>query len=165
MVAKVRNNQRLWLVLSIVICMGIILAGGLGYLSSLRVNLSEQAVQNVLAVTAQQQQAFDNFIAGDRERLHSYAGYFARNDSDDIGAIQRELEVFVEIDAFYTIINLDTGQFYNNKTEETYLMEGGDLEFYRALSGSGVRDPASSSGTTESSPSTESSGSSTESNS
>ena len=141
MVAKVRNNQRLWLVLLIVICMGIILAGGLGYLSSLRVNLSEQAVQNVLAVTAQQQQAFDNFIAGDRERLHSYAGYFARNDSDDIGAIQRELEVFVEIDAFYTIINLDTGQFYNNKTEETYLMEGGDLEFYRALSGSGVRDP------------------------
>lgn len=60
--------------------MGIILVGGVRYVESLRSNLSVQAVQNVLAVTKQQRQAFDTFIAGDRERLHSFAEYFARND-------------------------------------------------------------------------------------
>lgn len=125
----------------IVICMGIILWGGLHYIASLRIGLMNQAVHNVLAVTVQQQQAFDNFLSGDRERLHSFAKYFSQSDSDDSELIQQWLNAFDEVDAFYSVINLETGQYYNNKTYKIYQMEDEELMLYRELSGSGVRDP------------------------
>lgn len=37
--------------------------------------MTNQAIQNVLTVT-RQQQSFDSFAAADRERLHSYANFF-----------------------------------------------------------------------------------------
>ena len=141
MIKKGQKNQRYWLSLLIIICMGIILCGGLYYVSSLRTSLMEQAVHNVLTVTMQQQQAFDNFISGDRERLHSFAKYFAQSDSDDVELIQQWLNAFDEVDAFYSVINLETGQFYNNKTYEIYQMEREKLMFYQGFSGSGVRNP------------------------
>lgn len=141
MFKKIQKNKNIWLSLLIIICMGIILWGGLYYVSSLQVKLTDQAVNNVLAVTIQQQQAFDNFISGDRERLHSFAEYFANGNSDDVERIQQWLNAFDEVDAFYSVINLETGSFYNNKTYETYQMESEKLEAYRELSGSGVRDP------------------------
>ncbi len=141
MLNKLRKNQNNWLSVLIVICMVIILCGGLRYVSSLQVKLTEQAVHNVLAVTTQQQQAFDNFISGDRERLHSFAEYIAHGDSDDVERIQQWLNAFDEVDAFYSVINLETGSFYNNKTYEIYQMGSEELEAYRELSGSSVRNP------------------------
>lgn len=136
-----QKNQRSWLGMLIVICMIIILGGGFHYIASLRAKLMEQAVHNVLAVTTQQRQAFDNFLSGDRERLHSFAEYFAQSNSGDTERIQHWLNAFGEVDAFYSVINLETGQFYNNKTYETYQMESEELTLYRSFSGSGVRDP------------------------
>ncbi len=141
MLKKIQKNQSARLSLVVMICMGFILWGGFHYVSSLRVKLMEQAVHNVLAVTTQQQQAFDNFLSGDRERLHSFAKYFAHGNSDDVEHIQQWLNAFDEVDAFYSVINLETGCFYNNKTFKTYLMGSGELAFYRKLSGSGVRNP------------------------
>jgi len=141
MLKKLQKNRSTWLSLLIVTCMGIILAGGLYYVSSLQMKLMEQAVHNVLAVTIQQQQAFDNFLSGDRERLHSFARYFAQGDSGDVERIQQCLNAFGEVDAFYSVIDLETGRFYNNKTNEVYQMESGELSGYRELSGSGVRNP------------------------
>ncbi len=141
MLKKIRKHQSTLLGLLILLCMGSILWGGLHYVFSLQKKLTEQAVHNVLAVTTQQQQAFDNFLSGDRERLHSFAAYLAQGGSDDVERIQQWLNAFEEVDAFYSIINLETGRFYNNKTYETYQMEGGELEAYRELSGSGVRNP------------------------
>jgi len=140
MVKKIKNNRNTWIGVLVIICMGIILGGGLSYVSSLQTKLMEQAVHNVLAVTQQQQQAFDNFLSGDRERLQSVAEYFAHGDSDDIGRIQQWLDAFAEVDAFYTVIDLDTGRYYNNKTYEAYQMEDEELAAYRELSGSGVRN-------------------------
>lgn len=140
MFQKVKNNQKIWFRLLLVIGMGIILKGGVGYISSLRTSLMDQAVHNVLTVTQQQQQAFDNFLMGDMERLHSFAKYFAQCDSGNIQLIQDWLNAFDDVDAFYSVINLETGQFYNNKSNEIYRMEGEELTFYRGLSGSGVRD-------------------------
>lgn len=137
---KIQKNQSTLLALLIVICMGIILAGGLFYVSSLRGKLEEQAIHNVLAVTTQQQQAFDNFLSGDMERLHSFADYFAQGDSDDVERIQQWLNAFDEVDAFYLVIDLETGCFYNNKTYEISQMESEELAAYRELSGSGVRN-------------------------
>jgi len=141
MLKKIQKNKSILISLLIIICMGIILWGGLHYVSSLRVKLMEQAVHNVLAVTTQQQQAFDNFLSGDRERLHSFAEYFANGDSDDVERIQQWLNAFGEVDAFYSVIELDTGRYYNNKTYEIYQMESEELEVYREFSGSGVRNP------------------------
>ena len=67
---KIRKSKRQWYTAALFLCMCIMLAGGIWYISNLRVNLEEQAIENVLTVTKQQQQAFDNFISLDRERLH-----------------------------------------------------------------------------------------------
>jgi len=141
MLKKVQKNRRTRLSLLIVICMGIILWGGLHYISSLRSKLTEQAVHNVLTVTMQQQQAFDNFLSGDRERLHSFAQYLAQSDSDDTEYIRQWLNTFGDVDAYYSVIDLETGRFYNNKTHKIYQMEDEELTLYREFSGSGVRNP------------------------
>lgn len=141
MLQKWRINQRRYLTLVIVICMGTILAGGIYYVSSLRKDLTNQAIQNVLTVTQQQQQAFDNFISGDRERLHSFAEYFAQDNSDDSKRICEQLAVFGKVNAIYTVIDLDTGQFYNNKSHKSYQMEDDELAYFRGLTDSGVREP------------------------
>ncbi len=140
MLKKIQKNRRTYLGLLLIICMGSILWGGLHYLSSLRSKLMEQAIHNVLTVTTQQQQAFDKFLAGDRERLHSFAKYLEQSDSNDTEQIRQWLNAFGEVDAFYSVINLETGQFCSNKTYEIYQMENEELELYRGLSGSGVRN-------------------------
>ncbi len=140
MLKKMQKNKSTRLSLLIIICMGIILVGGLYYVSSLQVKLTEQAVHNVLAVTIQQQQAFDTFLSGDQERLHSFAGYVSRGDSDDAERIKQWLSAFSDVDALYSVIDLETGHFYNNKTYETCQMESDELEVYRGLSESGIRN-------------------------
>ena len=137
----IRKNQGIWLVVLIFICMGVILLGGIDYVSALRSGLMEQTVDNVSIVTKQQQQAFDNFITWDQERLHSFARYFSQDDSKDMEVIRQQLNVFGEVDAFYSVINLDTGYFCSNKSGEIYQMKDDELSSYQALSGRGVRDP------------------------
>ncbi len=141
MFKRVQKNQRSYLSLLIVICMGMILWGGIQYIASLRSKLMEQAIHNVSTVTVQQQQAFDNFLSGDRERVHSFAQYLARSDSNDVQSIIHWLNTFGDVDAIYSVIDLETGRHYNNKTNEIYQMNERDLEFYRGFSGSGVRNP------------------------
>ncbi len=141
MLRKVQKNRRNHLVFLIVICMGAILWGGLYYISSLRSKLMEQAVHNVLTVTTQQQQAFDNFLSGDRERIHSFAEYLAKSNSNDTEAIGKWLNTFGDIDALYSVIDLKTGQVYNNKEDKVYQMRDDELQVYRGFSGSGIRNP------------------------
>ena len=143
MVQKIKRNPRAWMIVLLAVCMGLILFGGISYLTSLRDNLREQSIQNVLTVTMQQQQAFDNFISEDRERLHSYAEYFALGRSDQVADIRQKLDLFGEVDAFYTVIDLETGRFCGSKSDQIYTLAEEELATYRALSGSGVRDPYS----------------------
>ena len=143
MVQKIKRNPRAWMIVLLAVCMGLILFGGISYLTSLRDNLREQSIQNVLTVTMQQQQAFDNFISEDRERLHSYAEYFALDRSDQVADIRQKLDLFGEVDAFYTVIDLETGRFCGSKSDQIYTLAEEELATYRALSGSGVRDPYS----------------------
>ncbi|MCM1134318.1 MAG: response regulator [Clostridium sp.] len=140
MIQKIKKHQRLLLVILVVICMGIILIGGVRYIWTLRKNLQNQAIQNVMTVTIQQQQAFDNFISGDQERLHSYAEYFSNNDHANAAEIQRQLTMFDDIDAIYSVICLDEGWFCSNTTEEIRTVDEENLNRYRSLTGRGVRD-------------------------
>ena len=140
MMEKIQKHQRALLVLLIVVCMGIILCGGLYYVDTLRSNLQAHAIQNVMTVTAQQQQAFDNFISGDQERLHSFAEYFSRTDHSDAREIQRQLTLFNDVDAIYSVICLEEGWFCSNASENIRQVDEESLAFYRGLTGSGVRD-------------------------
>ncbi len=141
MMKKVRKSQIFYYNLIIFICMGLILGGSLYYIFSLRSKLMDQAIHNVLTVTIQQQQAFDTFLSGDKERIHSFAQYLESTNSNDVQTINIWLDTFYDVDAFYTVIDLETGQYYNNKTHETYQLREDELALYRGLSGSGVRDP------------------------
>lgn len=140
MIKKIQKHQRAFLVTLIIICMGIILAGGLRYVERLRNNLQNNAIKNVLAVTQQQQQAFDNFISGDKERIHSFAEYFAHTSKNTPEDIQRQLTLFNEVDAIYSVVCLDEGWFCSNASENIREVDEENLEFYRSLTGSGVRD-------------------------
>lgn len=100
-------------------CLIYILLGGYYYVYSVKNHLTDVSVSNVLAVT-RQQQAFDNFIAMDKERIHSHATGFSECDSNDIEAIKDKLALFSETETIYSVINLETGSFYNNKTEEAH---------------------------------------------
>jgi len=118
-----------------------VLVGAGYYVNYIRNSLMVQTISNVQAVTQQQQQAFDNFIDRDRERIHSYAENFSKYSSTDMDGIRNKLEVFWGVDAFYSVVNLDTGEYYNNKSWEVFRMDEEALEGYRGLSGSGVREP------------------------
>ena len=140
MVDKIKKHQRALLGVLIIICMGVILVGGLYYVETLKKNLQSSAIQNVMTVTKQQQQAFDNFIEGDRNRLHSYANYFSTNEHNDAEEVQHVLTLFKEVDATCSVVCLDDGWFCSNTSNTIHQLAEEDLNIYRGLTGSGIRD-------------------------
>ena len=136
--AKAKWQRVLLMILSIV-CMAAVLFCGVSYLNSLRADLREQAIRNVMTVTEQQRQAVDNFISADRERLHSYAEYFSTN-FESLDDIQVQLTIFNDVDATFGVFCLDEGRLVNNRSEKTIILEGDTLDEYRAFTGAGVRD-------------------------
>ena len=108
MIKKMKKYRQLWLILPIVFCLGVIVYGGINYISNLRTKLTEQAIENVLTVTRQQRQSFDNFIAADRERLHSYADYFSKHDDSGPESAQELLSLFDDVKAVYAVACLDS---------------------------------------------------------
>ncbi len=140
MIEKIKKNQRASLIGLLIVCMVIILFGAIYYFELLRNNLQEDAIQDVMTVTAQHCQAFDNFIAEDKERLHSYAEFFSGNPDTDPQEIQRQLTIFHDVDAIYTVMCLDEGVFCSSASDEIRYVSEEKLEYYRGLHGSGVRD-------------------------
>ena len=63
----------------IVIFMIIIMFIGDRYLIRMQAKLEDDEFEHVMEMTRQQQQALDNYIFNDLERLHSYAEYFSNN--------------------------------------------------------------------------------------
>ena len=142
MIEKLKKYRQLWLILPIVICLGVIVYGGVNYIANLRANLNNQAIENVLAVTRQQQQAFDNFIAADRERLHSYADYFSKRGDGGPDDAQELLGLFDDVKAVYAVACLDSQQGGWLATSMDYdyqYLDEETRETYRAFENSGVR--------------------------
>ena len=109
MAAKLKKYQQLLLVLLIVVCMAVILIGSINYLRTLQDHLSRDAVDDVVNITMQQKQAFDEFIQRDRERLSGYASYFALNEHSGADDIMNLLTLFRGVDATCVITCLDEG--------------------------------------------------------
>ena len=142
MMEKLKQYRQLWLVLPIVICLGVIVYGGISYISNLRENLTEQAIENVLAVTRQQQQSFDNFITADRERLRSYADYFAKRGDNGPDDAQQLLGMFDDVKAVYAMACLDSragGWLATSMDYDYQYLAEETREEYRAFEDSGVR--------------------------
>lgn len=137
--SKKENGSKIYRYIVAIVCFACILVGGFRYVNAVQNNLMKLAVSNVLTVTQQQQQAFDNFITKDRERLHSYVMDFTAYNFEDAESIRSKLSLFSEVEALYTLINLETGDYYNNKTTEMLRMTEEELALYSELSGSGVR--------------------------
>lgn len=135
-----RRKLRFGLITLLVLCMGVVFVGGGQYLASLRNNLTDQAISNVMTVTKQQQQAFDNFIAGDRERIHSFAEYFSQHEYGDPLEVQRYLTLFHDVDADYSVICIEDGWYCSNASEEILWLDEEDKVYYETFSGSGIRD-------------------------
>lgn len=54
--------------------------------------------------------------------------------SDEEG-IRERLSAFSEVDANCSVINLETGTYYNNRRDEIFQMDQELLDFYRTLEG------------------------------
>ena len=77
MTEKFKKHQRPFLIGLIAVCAGIMILGAAVYLERIKDKLKASEIQGVMDITLQQRQAVENFISGDRERLHSYAEFFA----------------------------------------------------------------------------------------
>jgi len=144
MIEALKKHQQAILVTALAVCMVTIVVGGFHYIDKLRHNLQEHAIQNVMTVTSQQQQAFDSFISGDAERLHSFAEYFSTYPHSDPEDIRRMLTLFSEVDATYSVFCLDEGWYCINSSDEIQHLSEEEMEIYTSLEGSGVRDPFTS---------------------
>ena len=139
MTKKIKKYQQSLLVILIVICIGIIMIGGINYVKYLQHNLQDNAIQNLMTVTIQQQQDFDKFLADDRRRLHGYADFLTRNsvNPDDIRQL---LALPNEKNVDYLVMCLDEGWVCGTSFDDTRQLDEENLDFYSSLSGSGIRD-------------------------
>lgn len=140
MMEKMKKHLQSLSVVLVVACMGVIIVCGVNYVRGLRNDLRDNAVQNLMAVTLQQQQAFDNFIAEDRDHLHDFAEFFTRNSMNSPEEIRQLLTLPDEPDAIYLVMCLDEGWICGTSFDEIRQLDEENLANYRALSGSGVRD-------------------------
>lgn len=132
--------QKYWMYFVGVASIVFVIVASFYYIRYIRDCLMDQTIANVQIVTKQHQQAFDSFIRRDLERIHSYAGDFSSLDSEDVERIQDKLAVFFDVGAMYSVINLDTGEYYNSKSKEvTQLSEKGRNNLL-GYSDTGVRE-------------------------
>ncbi len=140
MTEKIKKHQETLVIILIVICIGAIMIGGVNHIWKLRRNLKDNGIQNLMTVTVQQQQAFDSFIAEDREQVQSFADFFA---GTEVGPeeIQQLLKLSNDPDAIYLVMCLDEGWICGTSFEDVRQLDEENLDLYRSLTeGGGVRD-------------------------
>ena len=140
MAEKTKKYQQPLVVVLILLCMGIIMAGGIKYVEKLRHNLQVNAVQSLMAVTVQQEQAFDTLVEDNWDRLHGFTEYFVRNGICDPEEVRQLLTLPNETDATYLVACLDDGWVCSTYFDDIRQLDEQDLNTYRSLSGVGVRD-------------------------
>ena len=140
MYKKIKKYQQSLVVVLIIICMGIIMAGGVRYVEKLRHNLQVNAVQSLMAVTVQQEQAFDTSIQDNWDQIHGFAEFFNRSSVCDPESIRQLLTLPNEPDATYMVICLDDGWACSTFFDDIRQLDTENLNTYRSLSGTGVRD-------------------------
>ncbi|MCM1123960.1 MAG: response regulator [Eubacterium sp.] len=139
MIKMVKKHLQSMSIVLTVIVMGIIMAAGVVYVNQLEDNLRDNSLQNLMTVTAQQQQAFDNFIADDRDEVHDFAAFIANQDLSSAEEIRRLLTLHDEEGATYLAVCLDEGWVCSTFFEDIRQLDDETLALYRSFDGSGVR--------------------------
>jgi len=134
------KKRKIWPIVVACVCLLAILLIGRYYLATVREDMTDQAINDVLAVTQQQEQAFTNFLLMDKERVHSFANYFTSCASTDEASIVSRMQAFLKVNAIYTVANKETGGFCNNKINRISVMTPEQLAVYRTFTGSGMRE-------------------------
>jgi len=141
MTERAKKHQQSLLIALMAVCLGIIMVGGVHYVGRLRRNLKSSALQSLMTVTAQQQQAFDTFIREDQEEVHAFTKFFTGHRIDDPEQIRQLLSLPDETESIYLTMCLDDGWICGTSFNEIRQLDAESLEFYRSLRGSGVRGP------------------------
>jgi len=140
MIERIKKHQQSVLIALVVVCLAIIMVGSVHYVGRLRQNLQGNALQNLMAVTTQQQQAFDTFIREDQEELHAFADFFTSRRINDPEQIRQLLWLPDETEAIYLVGCLDDGWICGTSFDDVRQLDAESLETYRSLHGVGVRD-------------------------
>lgn len=140
MTEKIKKYQQSLVVVLIIVCMGAIMAGGVKYVEKLRHGLQVNAVQSLMAVAVQQEQAFDTSIQDNWNQIHGFTEFFDRSSACDPESIRQLLALPNEPDATYMVICLDDGWACSTFFDDIRQLDEENLNIYRSLSGAGVRD-------------------------
>lgn len=135
--AKHKRN----LVLLVLLSVALILLGGFYYISSVQNSLWDQAVTNILEVTAQGRHALDTYIEKDMEMLHWLATEMAALDSHRADEIQDRLTLTHGTDSSFLCVDLTAGKVYDEQTPWGSPLEQDQLEELDPLHGSGIQEP------------------------
>ena len=139
MFEKIKKNPRTLMAVLIVVCMGIIAFSEYRYLSTLQDRLESNELQHIMDLAQIEKQSIDDYIGADRERLHKCAESFSRTPAS--GSVQEKLKPFADTNAVDCgIVCFDEGLAFSTLSDETIQMTPSQLEEYRGLTGSGVRD-------------------------
>jgi len=141
MIERIKKHQQSMLVTLMVVCLGIIMVGSVQYVGRLRRNLQHNALNSLMAVTVQQQQAFNTFIHEDQDKVHAFTEFFTSRGVDDPDQIRQLLSLPNETEAIYLAMCLDDGWICGTSFDDVRYLDAENLETYRSLGGAGVRGP------------------------
>ncbi len=137
---KIRKYQRSLLAGLIVLCMGIVLAGGVHYLRTLQEALKNNSLKNVTNVTIQHRQSFDDFIFRERTQLYGYAAYFSEHDPNSPEELQTSLTLLQGEESECVVMCLDDGWVCGSMHSDILQLDEPELSLYRGLEDYGIRD-------------------------
>ena len=136
------KQKRVWpIVLSAMLAVAVILAGGISYLANIRRSLWNESITNILEVTAQGGHALDTYIEQDTQQLHTIALALADHNAQDSAAIGQILHVANRLNNSYFCVDLDAGIGYVPVPSGQYALEPEQTAVFRALTGQGMREP------------------------
>jgi len=140
MFQRIKQYQQSFMIILIIVCMGLIMAGGFQYVEKLRQDTNNSALQTLMTVTVQQQQAFDTLIREDQDSVHDFATYFTQHNINDPKEIRSLLTLPNETDSIYIVVCFEDGWICGTSFDEIRQLAPEDIEVYRSLGSSGVRD-------------------------
>lgn len=134
-------GQKWKVIVSVILSAAIVLVGGLSYTSSVQDALWNKTVTDILEVTEQGRHALDTYVEKDQEILHLFAAGLSEMDSRDGAALIKRMDTFGDTGALCICADLDAGIVYTNETKMGYSLDEEILERFRAMEGTGVREP------------------------
>lgn len=135
------TKQKRNTILLVAAAVALILAGGVRYISGVQRALWDNAVTDILEVTAQGRHALDIYAEKDMEQLHWLASEMAALDSGRTDKLQERMALLQDLEGSFLCADLHAGRVYTGQEPQGYIMEPGQMEQFGALQGQGVREP------------------------